>query len=393
VNTIQTVEAIPVRLARDIGAATGTAGSPTVLGARAGGYRWSSAYPVLYSEHIETTLVKVTLNDGTVGWGEAQAPVAPRVSEAVIVDILAAVLEGESFGGDRASIEALWTRMYSAMRVRGQTGGFMLDAISGVDLALWDLAGKVQGCPVSTLLAGDSARRTVPAYMSGVPGGSLEARVAFARAQHAQGFRIFKLYHDSHQAVLTSVLDALSDALPDSRFALDALWRFEWPESRSMLEDLQRRNLLWLECPFPPEETEWHRRFAAELQIPLAVGESYRTRYEVEPFFGIAKYLQPDLGRCGITETMRIAARAAGHGIEIVPHVSIALGPQIAAAIHAAASIPKCRLCEFNPNVFTASNRYLYTPLSLDGSCYQTPTAPGLGIEIREPEVRKNNLL
>jgi galactonate dehydratase len=73
--------------------------------------------------------------------------------------------------------------------------------------------------------------------------------------------------------------------------------------------------------------------------------------------------------------------------------VSIALGPQIAAAIHAAAAIPECRLCEFNPNVFTASNRYLHTPISLDGSCYQTPTAPGLGAEIREHEVRNNNLL
>ncbi|MCP5114170.1 MAG: mandelate racemase/muconate lactonizing enzyme family protein, partial [bacterium] len=167
---IARVETFPIRLPRDIGGATGTAGSPTVLGTSAGGYRWSSVFPTLYSEFIETALVRVTLDSGLHGWGEAQAPLAPRVACTIIDDLLAPVLLGAPFDGATSTIEQLWTRQYQTMRVRGQTGGFMLDAISGIDLALWDLAGKLLRKSVAHLLAGEAADRRVPAYLSGIAG-------------------------------------------------------------------------------------------------------------------------------------------------------------------------------------------------------------------------------
>lgn len=374
-SRIASVEAIPVRLARNTAAARGTAGTPTAMGQQSGGYRWSAVYPVLYSEFIETTLVKIVLDNGVFGWGEAQAPVAPRVSATIVEDILAPVLEGEEFDGSPARIEALWTRMYSTMRVRGQTGGFMLDAISGVDLALWDLGGKLLGLPVAKMLC-EMPKTTIPAYMSGVPEGSVE----FARARCAEGFRNFKVYHDSDVAELLPRLDALRAEVPRARFALDALWRFEWPLHRDLITELRTRDLLWLECPFPPEEIEWHRELSG---ISLALGESYRTACELRPFFSLAKYIQPDLGRCGITETMRIAR----HAEHVVPHVSIALGPQIAAAIHVSAALSNCPLCEYNPNVFEVSNRFLHRPLEFEEAAYKVPGTPGLGIEIREADL------
>ena len=160
---IDRVEAIPVSAPRDREAARGTAGSPTELGARAGAYQWSKTVATVYSDRLETTLVKIVLDNGLVGWGECQAPVLPRVSAVIIEDLLAGVLTGEAFDGTRGRIEELWARMYQTMRVRGQTGGFMLDAISGLDLALWDLAGKLTGLPVCRLIAGDRALRQVPA--------------------------------------------------------------------------------------------------------------------------------------------------------------------------------------------------------------------------------------
>ena len=92
---IRSIESFPVRLPRDLDSARGTAGSPTPL-IGSGDYRWSTAYPVIYSIHIETALVKVTLDSGLVGWGEAQAPVAPEVACAVIDRILAPVLTGRA---------------------------------------------------------------------------------------------------------------------------------------------------------------------------------------------------------------------------------------------------------------------------------------------------------
>ena len=88
--------------------------------------------------------------------------------------------------------------------------------------------------------------------------------------------------------------------------------------------------------------------------------------------------LQPDLGRCGITGSLRIAAAFPG---EIVPHLSIAMGPQIAAALHFAAAAQNCSLCEFNPHVFNSANSFLQTPLTRKGGEYHVSEAPGLGIE------------
>ena len=109
---IARIEALPVSIERDLAKATGTAGSPSKLLAGAGKYKWSSTVAAVYSERIETTLVRVTTDEGLIGWGEAQAPVAPRVSAAIIDDILASVLVGETLEGSRKGIEQLWDLMF-----------------------------------------------------------------------------------------------------------------------------------------------------------------------------------------------------------------------------------------------------------------------------------------
>ena len=95
------------------------------------------------------------------------------------------------------------------------------------------------------------------------------------------------------------------------------------------------------------------------------------------PFFQLAKILQPDLGRSGLTESLRIAEAFSG---EVIPHLSIAMGPQIAAALHFAAAAENCRVCEFNPNVLATANQFLSEPLVCHGGHYQIPAGPGLGI-------------
>src|SRR4051812_19978529 len=150
---IASVEAIPVRLPRNRDQARRTAGSPTSLQAGSGHYRWSTTVSALYSVWFETALIKVTTADGLTGWGEAQAPLAPEVACTIVDHLLRPVLIDIEFNPDPAGIAAVWDQMYSTMRVRGQTGGFMLDAISGIDIALWDLAGKTRGVAVCKLMS------------------------------------------------------------------------------------------------------------------------------------------------------------------------------------------------------------------------------------------------
>lgn len=369
---IKSVTAIPVRLPRDFANAQGTAGSPTPLSG-AGNYRWSTAYPVLYSVHFETALVRVELEDGTVGWGEAQAPLAPEVACTIVEHLLRPAVVDVDFEGTAAAIGALWDRMYATMRVRGQTGGFMLDAIAGVDIALWDLAGKITGKPVCELLC-ESPRRLVPAYLSGTSGATPRDRAAFAARYGNEGHSLVKLYYESEWSDVLAIADALPAGM---RFAVDALWHLPPAQAIEMAHELDARNARWLECPLYPEDVDGHAALATAITTPIAIGESYRTLHELRPFLGIAKILQPDLGRCGITGSRRIARAFAG---EIIPHISIAMGPQIAAALHFAAATDNCSLCEFNPNVLNTANGFLAQPLVRNGGHYEIPMLPGLGI-------------
>lgn len=383
---IVAIEALPVRLSREDQRATGTAGSPTALQVGGRPYRWSKTVPALYSQYFETALIKISTDAGLVGWGEAQAPLAPEVACEITRLLLRPVLEGASFDGSVEDISRCWDTMYRTMRVRGQTGGFMLDAISGVDIALWDLAGQIQRKPVAELIRAGSGAANVPAYFSGVPGASPEECVEHARAAAASGFRAFKLFHDAAGADLFAKLDALSTGVaPDSRFAVDALWRLDPESAVNFGKELDRRNALWLEAPLAPEDAVAHAALAGAIRTPLAIGESYRTRFEIAPFLRerAAAIVQPDLGRCGITEFLRIADLARANGARVIPHVSIALGPQIAAAIHVAAACG-CELLEYNPNVFAVANLYLREPLTVSGAAYRVPSAPGLGVAIDE---------
>jgi D-galactarolactone cycloisomerase len=370
---IRSVAAIPVRLPRDRAGAQGLAGSPTAL-LGAGDYQWSASFPTLYSVNFETTLVRVELEDGRVGWGEAQAPLAPEVSAEIVRLLLRPVLEGQHFDGTRACIEALWQSMYNTMRVRGQTGGFMLDAISGVDIALWDLAAQMAELPLAKLLAA-TAREKVPAYHSGLPGADRAQRLAHAEAARAAGFTLFKLYLDADWRELLRLAGELRR---QSEVAIDALWHLPASDLASVGREVDSLGLRWLECPFMPEDLQAHEELKAVLRTPIALGESYRTVHELQPFLErrIPGILQPDLGRSGITESLRIAEL----GLPIVPHVSIALGPQLAAAVHLAAALPQCPVLEFNPTVLATANRLLVQPLQMEQGQYLVPSAPGLGV-------------
>jgi L-alanine-DL-glutamate epimerase-like enolase superfamily enzyme len=104
----------------------------------------------VYPARAEVLLVRIVTDDGLVGWGEAHSPPIPRVAQTLIAELLAPQL----IGRDPLAIDAIWDGLYASMRLRGYGSGVMLEALAGVDIALWDLAGKALGVPVYTLLGG-----------------------------------------------------------------------------------------------------------------------------------------------------------------------------------------------------------------------------------------------
>lgn len=383
---IASITAYAVKIPRDAATARGTAGSPAPLAESPNDYRWATNYQTIYSTKIETALIKVTTDSGVIGWGEAQSPVAPEVVCTIIQTILAPLL----IGADPMAHEKLWSLMYAAMRVRGHTTSFLLDAIAGIDTALWDIKGKALGARVCDLLGGPFSDQ-LPAYISGLSGANPDERIAQAAEYQQRGFNAFKLFMDGEPDETLHLLDGVRERLgAETKLFVDALWRFDPANAVSFGRQLDARGAGWFEAPLKPEDVTGHARLAASIDTPVAIGESYRTRWEMQPFFaaGAVEIFQPDIGRSGISEGMKLAALAELHNTRIAFHVSIGLGVQIAAALHVAASISNLMFVECNPQVWQVAEKFLKAPLPIGDGWLGIPTGAGLGVEIDEEKLK-----
>ena len=383
---ITNVTAYAIKIPRDLTSARGTAGSPAPLEAGVSDYRFAATYQTLYSTKIETALIKIETDAGIIGWGEAQSPVAPVVVCTIINTILAPLLMGEN----AMAHERLWSRMYNAMRVRGHVGSFMLDAIAGIDTALWDIKGKALNARVCDLLGGPFVNE-LPAYVSGLSGADDAARIEQAAEYQQRGFHAFKLFMDGEPSAVLQLHDGLRERLGDkAKLMLDVLWRMEQADAVQFGRELDARKATWLEAPLKPEDVSGHARLAASIDTPVAIGECWRTRWEMKPFFdaGAVEIFQPDIGRTGITEGMKLCALADLHNVPVAFHISIGLGVQIAAALHVAASIPNLMFVECNPQVWQVAETMLKALLPIGAGVVGIPDGAGLGIEIDEDKLR-----
>lgn len=378
---ITSVEAIPVRVRRDeayLGALPPGAGDAA--------YFLRPPYRALYSAHFETTFVKIVTDEGVVGWGEALAPVAPEVVAVIVTQLLAPVLRGR----DPLTGDVLWGTMYDLMRERGHYGGFMLDAISACDIALWDLRGKILGVGVHTLLGGPHLRR-VPCYVSGLPRPSDAERAALAADWQAKGFDAFKLAAGHGVEADAASLGALRERLgPAATLLLDAHWVYTLDEAVALGRRLEGLGVAVFEAPLNPEDLDAHVRLADALAVAVAIGETERTRYQFRPWLERrgADLLQPDVGRTGISELVKIAHMAEAFNIPVAPHQSVGLGVCIAASIQAAAAIPNLWMLEYQPPVFELANTLLAEPIVCEAGAFHLPEGPGLGVAVDEAKLR-----
>ena len=379
---ITQVEAIPARIRRE---EAYLGGLPT--GADREAYFLRPPYRALYSAYFETAFVKISTAEGVVGWGEALAPVAPEVVQQIVEQLLAPALVGRS----PLDVNVLWNVMYDLMRERGYYGGFMLDAISACDIALWDLCGKILSLPAYQLLGG-AYRERIPCYVSGLPRPTAEERVELAQSFTEEGFNAFKLAAGHGVRADAKSVAALRDALgAEATLLLDAHWVYSLDEAVQLGHALADLGVGFFEAPINPEDVESHAQLAAAVAVPIAHGETERTRYQFRPWLmqRAADILQPDVGRAGISEVFKIATMAEAFNVKMAPHLSVGLGVCIAATIHVAAAIPNLYLLEYQPPVFEIANQLLAAPLVCRDGCYEIPKAPGLGVALDEDRLRQ----
>jgi L-alanine-DL-glutamate epimerase-like enolase superfamily enzyme len=330
-------------------------------------------YPIV----DRSIVVRLTTEDGTVGWGETYGICAPRATCEIINDLLAPV----TIGADPCDVEAIWDELYGLMRVRGCSGGFHVDAIAAIDIALWDLHGKLRGMPIRRLL-GTTVNAAVPGYLSGLPAATLEQRVALAVDNYAAGHRAFKFAAVvSHEGIVEEMA-ALRRALgADAQIMVDLHWKFTAAEALALIAELAPYRPHFVEAPVKPEDQAGLARVARESPVPIAAGEEWYTAYEVRNRLaaGSIAVLQPEMGHTGITQFRRIAALAAEQGVAIAPHATIGTGLFLAASLQVSATLPHLWKHEWQHSVFARNLRLLDSDMGYADGAYTLPTAPGLG--------------
>ncbi|MCY4540052.1 MAG: mandelate racemase/muconate lactonizing enzyme family protein [Chloroflexi bacterium] len=379
---ISKIEVMPLRIKRDeayLGSLPDSA-SP-------GAYFLRPPYRALYSAYFETAFVKISTDEGLIGWGEALAPVAPETVGVIVEQLLAPALMGR----DPLDGNVLWNVMYDLMRERGYYGGFMLDAISACDTALWDLRGKILSQPVYQLLGG-AYRDSVPCYVSGLPKPTAAERVELALSFVDEGFDAFKLAAGHGVRADTQSVKALREALGDeATLLLDAHWVYRLDDAVRLGKNLEELDAGFFEAPINPEDIASHAQLASAIAIPVAIGETERSRYQFRPWLTqkAADILQPDVGRAGISEVFKIASMAETFNVRMAPHLSVGLGICIAATLHVAAAIPNLYLLEYQPPVFEVANMLLTEALTCADGRYELPRGVGLGVELDEKRLRE----
>lgn len=360
----------------------------------------SSDYPpaarrsFIYSDTFDSCLVRLESANGVVGWGETKAPVGAK-AVAMIIDQLIGPLV---VGADAADVRVLWDRMYTAMRVRGHVAGFWLEAISGVDIALWDLLGRQQGLPIHKLLGG-RYRDRVRVYASGLPAihdgrdpRQLEDLATIGRAFVDRGFKGMKMALGKSIEADVAAVEAVRHAVgPKIDIFVDVGGLYEPHQAMRLGRELERLSVGFLEMPIGTENLPGYARLAASLDIPIAL-DGLHTRFQVRDYAaaGAIDIVQPDVCRSGgITESLRMAEVGDLYGLGCAPHISIGTAIQFAATAQFAAVVPNLLVSEYWAGESPLCDAILREPWRQPVDGYMAISeSPGHGLDIDEDKVR-----
>jgi galactonate dehydratase len=331
----------------------------------------------IYPSVDRSIAVRVTCADGSEGWGETYGICAPRATTEIINDLLAP----ELIGRQPEDVEAIWDDLYGLMRVRGCTSGFHVDAITALDIALWDLRSRAHGVPLWQML-GERQHDRVRGYLSGLPAATLEGRVDMARQFHAQGHDAFKIHAVVSSEGIVEEVAALRAALGEQALIMvDLHWKFSPADALELIERMAQHRPFFVEAPVKPEDIGGLAWLAERSPTPIAAGEEWYTEYEARLRLErrSVAFIQPEMGHTGVTQFRRINALADASGVATAPHATIGAGLFLAASLHASATLPGLWRHEWQHSVFSRSLELLDTDMGYADGHYRLPTGPGLG--------------
>jgi D-galactarolactone cycloisomerase len=339
----------------------------------------------------DAVIVKVTTSGGLVGWGEAHHGRAHTAVAKLIETTLKTLISGS----DANDVVGIWDRMYRFQLASHGMGAGACLAISGIDMALWDLRGKAHGLPLYRLLGG--RRKAIPAYAGGVSLGYQPPETLIEEAGKSldKGYKAIKLRVGDSVERDIQRMQAVREAFGDGLAILtDANIGYQVEDVRRVMPAMDELGIRWLEEPFPAQDYRSYREAKRFGRTPLAAGENHYTRYEFNRVIedGAITILQPDLSKSGgLTECLRIAALASAWKLPVHPHSSMT-GLNHAASIHFLAAIDNGGYFEGD---VSRSNKFrdelVSNPGEIDAEGNVWPLdKPGLGVEVDEDFLAKH---
>lgn len=362
-----------------------------------------------YVNQRNAVLVKIETDDGIIGYGEAG-------SYGGSVEATAVVIEKEFkpllIGEDPLLKEKLWTKLFKKCYQHGRSG-IILQAIAGIDVALWDITGKFAGLPVYKLLGGyENTLRVYASCGFYAEGKGLKELAQEMKDKVDKGFTAVKMKIGRISSIRGSKLpilpkgdicnvsieedikrvEAVREAIGnDIDLLVDANSSWDFKTAITMAKELEKLNVYYIEEPVVTEDLESSARLAAATTIPIAGYETAYTKFEFKDIIlkKAVDIVQPDVAWAGgLTECMKIASLADSFSLPVIPHCfSSALC--LAANLHFGAAIPTCELVEFDQNYNPLRDELITNPFEVSNGYVTLSEKPGLGIEINEDIVEK----
>ena len=327
---------------------------------------------------VSSLLVRVTTDEGHEGWGEAFGFEAAQVTRRALEDLVAPLCAGQ----DATRIGPLMRAVQEKLHVFGR-GGSVIHALSAVDTALWDIAGKAAGMPLHQLLGGGRSPG-LPCYASLDPYGDPAAVRAGVRQALDAGFTDVKL----HEREPAAVRAAREEAGPGTGLMLDVNCPWTLAQARAKAAEFRDLRLKWLEEPlWPPENYDGLASLRASCGIPLAAGENVPALLDFDRLMGAGAvdYVQPSPAKMGgVTELCKVFQVAAARNVTVMPH-TFYHGPGLLAAVHVTAALGTAgAMIEWRHSALEA---WPYGPaLMPEHGRIQVPQGPGLGAD-PDPDV------
>ncbi len=351
---------------------------------------------VIFREY-RATLVRLHTDDGITGIGECMVRLAPTATRDII-DAIKPVL----IGADPFDSDVLWEQMWGVMMNRGHSKGFFVEAMSGVDIALWDLLGKALQKPVYKLLGGEYRNR-LWVYASSLRFRGLETTLDEARRLRAAGFDAMKIKIGQDRRRWREdirLVEAVRNVVgPDVTLMVDVNCGYDRNTAMMVGRELERLGIYWFEEPLPPDDVEGYVALAASLDVPIAAGESEFTRYGFKTLVtrGAVDIIQPNVSRTGgFSECRKIAALASTYHIPYAPHTGSSSVVCMAASLHLSCALKDFLIYEYMTSDWAKDQR---NPLRHDLAVLPASEVrdghvvvsdrPGLGLELNEDIVRR----